>query len=83
MADIRHRIGVAEPVGEVYEAFATREGLTRWWTEKVDGDSSVGGSLGFWFGGDTPSAVMEVVELEPSERVARPWPNDVKTDSWN
>jgi hypothetical protein len=35
----------------------------------VEGDSEVGGQLRFFFGKSEPSAVMEVVELSPDDRV--------------
>ena len=69
MEAIRHRIGVEAPLEAVYEAVATNEGLASWWTRKVDGEPCVGGTLAFWFGGDEPGAVMEIVELAPSHRV--------------
>ena len=70
MPDIRHRVGITAPADEVYEALSTRDGLARWWTRDVRGESSVGSALSFYFGSKTePGAVMEVTELAPSERV--------------
>jgi uncharacterized protein YndB with AHSA1/START domain len=69
MEEIRHRVGIEAPTAEVYDALATVEGAARWWTQYVDGDPSVGGEVAFHFGRPEPSAVMEVVELVPSERV--------------
>lgn len=69
MADIRHRVGIRAPASHVFDAVATADGLRGWWTDDVRGDDTVGGSLAFYFGGDEPSAVMEVVEHSPSERV--------------
>ncbi len=45
MADIRHWVGIAAPQTRVYQAVATREGLSGWWTREVDGDPGVGGTL--------------------------------------
>lgn len=68
MVDILHRIGI-EGSGpeEVHGALATVEGLRGWWTDDTTGRSAVGGVLAFRF----PSGGfdMEVVELQPGERV--------------
>jgi len=69
MADIRHRVGIDAPIADVYEAIATAEGLTTWWTRDVTGESTVGGELTFRFGGPDRQIVMEVVELTPPTRV--------------
>ena len=68
MPDIRHRVGIAAPQHRVYEMFATKDGLAKFWT-RVEGDSKVGGKLSFFFGSPKPAAVMEVVELSPDDRV--------------
>jgi uncharacterized protein YndB with AHSA1/START domain len=69
MADIRHRVGIAAPPERVYQALATREGLSGWWTRDVRGDAEPGGKLEFYFGRPEPSAVMEVTSLVPVRRV--------------
>jgi uncharacterized protein YndB with AHSA1/START domain len=69
MPDIRHRVGIAAPQVRVYEMLATNAGLAKFWTSQVEGDSEVGGQLRFFFGKPEPSAVMEVVELSPDDRV--------------
>ena len=63
MAAIRHRVGINAPQARVYEALATTEGVSGWWSRTVGGDSIVGGTLRFFFGSPQPSAVMEVVDL--------------------
>ena len=66
MVDIRHRVAVAAPLGSVYEAVATTEGISEWWTrDGVRGASSEGSELQFFFGQPAPSAVMEVTRLDP------------------
>ena len=50
MADIRHRVGITAPAGRVYQALATNEGLSRWWTRDVRGEDQIGGKLEFYFG---------------------------------
>lgn len=69
MATIRHRVGIAAPAERVYAALATTEGLASWWTPTVEGDARVGGTLRFYFGGNDPAAVMDIVELAPNQRV--------------
>ena len=69
MPDIRHRVGIAAPQHRVYEMLASKEGLAKFWTKQVEGDSEVGGKLRFFFGKPEPSAVMEVVELSRDDRV--------------
>lgn len=69
MFDIRHRVGIAAPQDRVYELLATTSGLAQFWTTRVEGDPEVGGKLSFYFTGDKPAAVMEVVELSPGQRV--------------
>lgn len=69
MATIRHRVGIAAPQQQVYEALTTTEGLSKWWTRDLDGDPTVRGTLRFFFGSPEPSAVMEVTELTPMEHV--------------
>jgi uncharacterized protein YndB with AHSA1/START domain len=66
---IRHRVGIQAPIGEVYDAVATREGVAGWWTRDVQGESQPGGKLAFRFGRPEPSAVVEVTELHPPTRV--------------
>ena len=45
--EIRHRVGINAPIEAVYEAIATREGASRWWTRDVEGESAVGAELTF------------------------------------
>jgi len=49
MADILHRIGIKAPAAQVYKALTTLEGLGRWWTEEVVGDTQAGGEVEFRF----------------------------------
>jgi uncharacterized protein YndB with AHSA1/START domain len=72
MPDIRHRVVISAPLADVYDAVATPEGISRWWTlDGVRGTSQVGERLEFFFGQPEPAAVMEVTRLAPDEhRVA-------------
>ena len=70
MPDIRHRVVVSAPLESVYQAVATSEGISEWWTRGgVRGESLEGSKLEFYFGGDDPSAVMEVTRLSPEGSV--------------
>ena len=70
MANIRHRVVISAPVERVYEAIATKEGISNWWTrDGVRGESSEGSKLEFYFGQPEPAAVMEVARLTPGEHV--------------
>jgi len=80
MADIRHRVGINAPKERVYEALATVEGLSDWWTRDTAGDPAVGGKLEFFFGQAEPGGVMEVAGLVPGQRVA--WRCVQGPDDW-
>jgi len=80
MADIRHRVGIAAPQSRVFEAFTTTDGLAGFWTRDVKGDPGIGGSLEFYFGSPDPSAVMDVIELDPPRHVT--WRCVAGPDEW-
>lgn len=81
MPDIRHRVAIAAPLGRVFAAVATTDGLSEWWTrDGVRGESSEGSKLQFFFGGSDPAAVMEVVRLDPGEGVI--WNCIEGADEW-
>ena len=68
MPDILHKVRVVTPDrGATYQALTTCEGLSGWWTTDTTGDNDVGGVVKFRFGGG--GFDMEVLELEPGERV--------------
>ena len=78
--EIRHRVGINAPIAEVYDAFATREGATRWWTRDVQGDDGVGGKLEYLFGSRDRMVTMEIVELTAPSRVV--WRCIQGPDEW-
>jgi len=81
MPDIRHRVVVSAPLEPVYEAVATKEGVSEWWTRGgVQGDSSQGSKLEFFFGQPEPAAVMEVIRLDPAGHVE--WRCIEGADEW-
>jgi len=81
MAEIRHRVGMKATPERVYNALATTDGLAAWWTDDVRGDAQQGGTLKFYFWGQPePSAIMDVVETTPTERVQ--WSCVEGPDEW-
>jgi uncharacterized protein YndB with AHSA1/START domain len=68
MVDILHRVGIESTTpNEVYAALTTLDGLSGWWTDDTQGDTTVGGILRFRF--DVGGFDMKVLELEPDKRV--------------
>jgi hypothetical protein len=68
MPDILHKVGIKSSTPDsVYQALASVDGLSRWWTSDTRGNSKVGGELQFRFGNG--GFDMKVVELKPSLRV--------------
>jgi uncharacterized protein YndB with AHSA1/START domain len=81
MPDIRHRVVISAPLNSVYEAVATTEGISQWWTrEGVRGDSSEGSKVEFYFGSPDPAAIMEVTRLDPEGHVS--WNCIEGADEW-
>jgi hypothetical protein len=68
MVDILHKVGIkgASP-NDVYEALATCEGLSGWWTTDTKGDSKTGGVINFRFGNG--GFDMKVLKLDPGKHV--------------
>src|SRR5580704_1893356 len=73
MPDILHRISIDAPREDIHDLVATTDGIARWWTGRpLDGDSTVGGRFGVYFGdADTPAAVMQMQSDAPGEVVWR------------
>jgi hypothetical protein len=68
MPDILHKVGIkSSSPGDVYNALATVECLSCWWTSDTRGESKVGGVLQFRFGDG--GFDMKVLELKPGKRV--------------
>ncbi len=81
MPDIRHRVVIAAPLDRVYEAVATTEGISEWWTrDGVRGESREGSDLRFFIGQPEPAAVMEVTRLSPDGHVN--WNCIAGADEW-
>jgi uncharacterized protein YndB with AHSA1/START domain len=72
MFDILHRVGMKAPLGKVYQALATPEGVAGWWTVETTGDRKAGGTIKFRFtdnGRELGVFDMKIVELRPDTRV--------------
>lgn len=72
MVDIIHRIGIAAPAENVYDAIASVDGIAGWWTRETAGTSQVGGSFSVIFrDGEVEKGRMEleVVELRAASDV--------------
>ncbi|HSD14715.1 MAG TPA: SRPBCC domain-containing protein [Flavobacterium sp.] len=73
MVNIIHRLGIKAPLEKVYEALATVEGISGWWTKDTTGISEVGKSIVVKFyslqGNEIGSMIMEVKNLEPEKEV--------------
>ena len=67
MSEILHRIGVACPVGEIFDALTTDKGLSMWWTTDTSGAGDVGSIIKFRFNGMGPD--FEVIELQTDSLV--------------
>src|SRR5664279_1020932 len=81
MPDIRHRVVMSAPLDRVYGAIATTAGISGWWTRGgVQGESTEGSELQFFFGQPEPAAVMEVTRLDPDGHVQ--WTCIEGADEW-
>lgn len=68
MAELRHLVVIAAPVGRVYRALTEQSGLAGWWTEQTIAQEGVGSTIEFRFG-DRYFNKMRIVALEPDARV--------------
>src|ERR1043165_2459115 len=68
MASIKQLFHINAPREKVYNAIATIEGLSNWWTIQTTGDSQPGGVIQFRFG--THGQDMKVTNLKQNESVA-------------
>jgi predicted enzyme related to lactoylglutathione lyase/uncharacterized protein YndB with AHSA1/START domain len=68
MADILHKIEIAQSTARVYEALTTAAGLASWWTREVRTDGRVGTVSEFTFS-SFATMRLEITALEPGKRV--------------
>ncbi len=66
---IKHLFHINAPRQKVYEALATIEGLSNWWSTDTSGDTAVGGKIEFRFGA-FGGPDMKVTESKPGEKVS-------------
>jgi uncharacterized protein YndB with AHSA1/START domain len=73
MVDILHRMAAEHTTPEqAYEALATLDGLSGWWTERTTGKTGIGDVIDFRFdrdGAELGFFDMSVLELVPGKRV--------------
>jgi uncharacterized protein YndB with AHSA1/START domain len=69
VAEIRHVLDIEAPPEAVYQVIATREGVARWWTPRIDGSDELGGTMRMHFDAVGSTTDMRVVALEPSRLV--------------
>jgi len=81
MPAIRHRVEISAPIEKVYDAVATPQGISEWWSrDGVRGESKEGSRLEFFFGEPEPAAVMEITRLSPDRDVS--WSCVGGADEW-
>ena len=68
MVDILHKVGIKSSPLRAYNALATRDGLSGWWTKDTQWDGKVGSVISFRFG-DRGFIDTKVLELDPAKRV--------------
>lgn len=73
MINIVHRVGIKAPLQKVYDALATTDGISGWWSQHTTGVSQVGKviEIGFFSleGTELGSMSMEVKALEFGKKV--------------
>jgi uncharacterized protein YndB with AHSA1/START domain len=61
---ILHVVDVPAPPKEVFVAISTVDGLSKWWSTKVEGDEEAGGTVRFTFVPDMFNPEMHIEALE-------------------
>lgn len=81
MPDILHRISIDASRKDIHDLVATTDGIARWWTGRpLDGESTLGGRFGVYFGdAGTPAAVMQM-ESDTADEVV--WRVVEGPDTW-
>jgi len=69
MDTILHAVDIAAPAEAVFDAVATADGLSRWWSTRVESDEKLGGTVRFQFVPDF-NPEMEITELDRPNAVA-------------
>ena len=79
MADIKHRLTILAPRRTVFEAVSTVDGFKHWWTDSVDGETSIGGLITFTFYKDV--AKFKVIRKEIHQFIELAY-HGKKDDEW-
>ena len=66
---IKQLYHISAPREKVFDAIATINGLSNWWTTQTEGDDSPGGTIQFNFG-DFIGPKMKVLEAKANETVS-------------
>jgi uncharacterized protein YndB with AHSA1/START domain len=66
---IKHLFHINASKQKVFEAVATINGLSNWWTVKTTGSDSVNGVIQFQFG-EMGGPAMKVTEAKPNEKLS-------------
>ena len=73
MVNIIHRVGIKAPIQKVYEALATTNGISDWWTKDTSGSSEIGKNIEVTFHTPDGTAVgnmtIEVLDSQKDKKV--------------
>ena len=70
MKTIHHMLDISAPEARVWSALTEAEGLSGWWSTRVQAPRAAVGARTYWtFGGDF-NPVMETIRLDPAHEVA-------------
>ncbi len=73
MVHIIHRIGIKAEIQKIYEALATIQGISNWWTKDTSGKSEIGKAVVTRFhtleGNEIGSMQFEIMDLEPDKKI--------------
>ncbi len=79
MKKIIHVLNINKSANQVYEAIATAQGLSSWWSTQVTAEERVGGIVDFKFRGDF-NPDMKITTMTPSRELA--WECVAGHDKW-
>ena len=80
MPEIALQIDVPAPVGEVYRALTTTDGVAGWWTTRNETSGTVGATDRFWFPDMPRPWELRVKKAEPGAALA--WHCTGGPDEW-
>src|SRR5687768_15044759 len=73
MVNIIHRVGIQASLEKVYDALATTEGISKWWTKDTSGESQPGKTVVVRFhtpdGNEMGSMNIEIKDLIPGKKI--------------